>query len=122
MREIKFRVWAENYKMILPVVGIEFKDNKDIVIECPSFQWGSVKMSGIQSSEGLILMQFTGLLDKNGLTEVYECDIIGIDGVVRGNIYETNKEKIDLVIQGFGTSSWETTIKEALARGCKYSE
>lgn len=29
--------------------------------------------------------QFTGLLDKNGVTEVYEGDIINGDGLVKGN-------------------------------------
>lgn len=69
------------------------------------------------------IMQFTGLHDKsNSLTDIYEGDIIDKNGRKVGNIYENHKRESDLVIQGFGTKDWEATNKEALVRGCTYTE
>ena len=47
--------------------------------------------------------QFTGLKDKNGVKEVYESDIIDENGLIRGNIYESeslDKRETDLIIPG----------------------
>lgn len=109
MREIKFRAWDKEQKIML-----DWNDLKNQVwnvitsVENPASNW--------------ILQQYTGLKDKNGVAEVYECDIIDTYGNIKGNIYEMDKRETDLVIQGFGTSSWEATNKKAMARGLKYSE
>lgn len=106
MREIKFRCWDKEFTK-MRVIG--FSVNKGI----------------LSNDETCIIMQYTGLKDKNGLTEIYEGDIIGLDGLKKGHQYENSdllKDQSNLLIQGFGTASWETTNKKAMERGCEYSE
>ncbi len=63
MREIKFRAWDKKGKRIYEVHDLVlnnyYNEQKDLLLH----------------SEDIILMQFTGLLDKNG-KEIYEDDII----------------------------------------------
>ena len=69
--------------------------------------------------------QYTGLYDKNGVTKIFEGDIIRLDGTIGGNIYEEKellKDTTNLIIKGVGTSSWATTEQEAIMRGCHYAE
>lgn len=100
MREIKFRAWDENEKIMILADSFYLSDEFEPFID-------SVK----RAQESFRLMQYTGLKDKNGI-EIYEGDIIdtkqaGIEvvkiqceydmigyrlywekGIVLGNIYE----------------------------------
>lgn len=70
MREIKFRAWNKDTKKI------------NLFVEMCSYTDGSLSVSAgvknlspIGNTEDFILMQFTGLQDKNG-KDIYESDIV----------------------------------------------
>lgn len=65
-REIKFRAWEPQSKMMSPVTHIDFITGE---LDC---EHNSGEPKSIEHFE---LMQFTGLLDKNG-KDIYEGDII----------------------------------------------
>ena len=71
MREIKFRIWDTENKEMLKVQELDFE---------PTFFGGRIAIRPDQYSdyfdtEDMILMQYTGLKDKNG-KEIYEGDIV----------------------------------------------
>ena len=73
-REIKFRVWDVENKEMLEVQELDFE---------PTFYGGRIAIRPDQYSdyfdtEDMILMQYTGLHDKNG-KEIYGEDIVRID-------------------------------------------
>ena len=118
MRDIRFRAWDKIFKRWVNLWQLKFANSGQIM----AVQTLGGEIYGLHQVE---VTQYTGLKDKTGLTDIYECDIIGVDGIVRGNKYENAsllRDETNLVIQGFGTSAWEATNQEAVGRGCKYSE
>lgn len=119
MRPIKFRAWD----------GVENKMWSGVVKE--GQDPGDSRARGVNGmiewaqSNGFILMQFTGLIDKNSITEIYEGDMIDVEGDTIGNIYESpqiHKEGTYFVIEGMGTSAWRNTESIAMGFGLKYAQ
>jgi uncharacterized phage protein (TIGR01671 family) len=79
MREIKFRAWDKENKFMVPVL---YFDEYDVVMASDD-QYGDRFRIGEMPIERSVVMQFTGLKDKNG-KEIYEGDIL--DVVVLGGI------------------------------------
>ena len=115
MREIKFRVWDKKDNEMF--YSNMYQNKTSMVYGLGNFL---KECSDIEEP----IMQYTGLKDKNGsgLTEVYEGDIISIDGTLKGNIYENDKEPTDIIIPQLGTKAWTDAYKEAVDRGYNYSE
>lgn len=80
MRPIKFRAWDKEKKRMLPVEDINWMDSdtKDFVTVWDKTKDGYGDEVGGYTMEfpvECILMQYTGLKDKNG-KEIYEGDIV----------------------------------------------
>lgn len=71
------------------------------------------------------LGEYVALKDKNGLTKIFEYDIIDANGRKVGNYYENSnllKDGTCILVAKMGTKEWSRSEQEAIKRGCKYAE
>ena len=70
MRPIKFRAWDKEDKKMIQVYGAWFEEQGE---------YSEIDLTKVANSYSCILMQFTGLHDKNE-KEIYEGDIVKTTG------------------------------------------
>jgi uncharacterized phage protein (TIGR01671 family) len=102
MREIKFRAWDTETKTMLDRDAGYFVEFDGSVW----FNCGDGYNDALQSQNGIILMQYTGLKDKNG-REIYEGDILAFSAREwYGLEYEKGMKDYAFEVEQDATGEW----------------
>lgn len=84
-RPIEFRAWDKVRKCLTPVVCLNLGTWTDVILIHPDSEKLGRQETYNQLTENVELMQFTGLLDKNG-KKVFEGDILSYPEQPIGNV------------------------------------
>lgn len=106
MREIKFRAWCKRHKVMIYHIGsINWNEQNNIFVN------QDAKCAGNE-----ILMQYTGLKDKNG-KEIYEGDILLYDSGSKTSVFYNN----GAFVRSYGNSNMYLLYDSFIEDGCLYN-